>query len=181
MSKLIVSMMTSVDGFIEGQNGELDWTVESRDFNAYCDDMLDHADTLVFGRVSYQMMETYWPAAETSPRDAWERQFAPKMNARPKLVVSRTLERATWSHTRIVRDGALRDEVQALKRRDKAPSSSVAPASSPACAGSAPSMSTGSSSTRSCWAAASRSSPTSTSGSGCSRSGRRPSTPASRC
>lgn len=116
MSKLIVSMMTSVDGFIEGPNRELDWPVESPDFNAYCDDMLDHTDTMLFGRVSYEMMVKYWPAAETNPKDDWERQFAPKMNARPKIVVSRSLDRAEWSNTRVVK-GNLMGEVQALKQR----------------------------------------------------------------
>ena len=116
MSKLIVSMMTSVDGFIEGPNRELDWTVESPDFNAYCDDMLDHTDTMLFGRVSYEMMVAYWPAAEAKPKDAFERQFAPKMNARPKVVISRSLERAEWNNTRVVKRNVL-EEVQALKQR----------------------------------------------------------------
>jgi dihydrofolate reductase len=118
MSKLIVSMMTSVDGFIEGPNRELDWPVESPDFNAYCDDMLDHTDTMVFGRVSYEMMVKYWPAAESNPKDEWERQFAPKMNLRRKIVVSRTLDHAGWNNTRVVRDNLL-GEVQALKQRAK--------------------------------------------------------------
>ena len=116
MSKLIVSMMTSIDGFIEGPHRELDWTVESPDFNAYCDDMLDHADTMLFGRVSYEMMVKYWPEAETSSKDSWERQLAHKMNTLPKIVVSRSLDRAEWNNTRVVR-GNLYEEVQALKER----------------------------------------------------------------
>jgi len=119
MSKLIVSMMTSVDGFIEGPNRELDWPVESPDFDAYADDMLDHTDTMLFGRVSYEMMVKYWPPAETDPAATEQaRAFARKMNTLPKLVVSRTLARAEWNNTRVVRDNLL-EEVQALKRRDK--------------------------------------------------------------
>jgi dihydrofolate reductase len=118
MSKLIVSMMTSVDGYIEGPRRELDWTVESSDFNAYCDDMLDGLHTMVFGRVSYEMMVKYWPAAEDKPRDEWERRFARKMNGAPKIVVSRTLERAEWKNTRVVRANLL-EEMRALKKVEK--------------------------------------------------------------
>ena len=116
MGKLIVSMMTSLDGYVEGPARELDWPVESAGFNAYCDEMIDHTDTLLFGRVSYEMMVAYWPAAETAPRDDWERDFARRMNTVPKLVLSRTLAEATWRNTRVVRDhvGA---ELEALKRR----------------------------------------------------------------
>jgi dihydrofolate reductase len=118
MSELIVSMMTSVDGYIEGPRRELDWTVESSDFNAYCDEMLDGLGTMVFGRVSYEMMVKYWPAAEENPRDEWERRFARKMNDLPKIVVSRTLERAEWKNTRIVRTN-LADEMRSLKQAEK--------------------------------------------------------------
>jgi dihydrofolate reductase len=116
MGKLIASMMTSLDGFIEARDRSLEWTVESPDFNAYCDAMLDGADTLLFGRVSYEMMVEYWPAAEALPRDEWERRFARKMNAAPKVVLSRTLERAEWSNTRVVSEN-LAEEVRSIKNR----------------------------------------------------------------
>ena len=116
MGKLIASMMTSLDGFIEARDQSLEWTVESPDFNAYCDAMLDGADTLLFGRVSYQMMVAYWPAAEALPKDEWERRFARKMNAAPKVVLSRTLEHAEWSNTRVVSEH-VPEEVRAIKER----------------------------------------------------------------
>lgn len=116
MGKLIVSMMTSLDGFIEDPQRQLDWTVESEDFNRYCDDMLDQTDTMIFGRVSYEMMVKYWPAAETEGKTEWDRRFARRMNTLPKLVVSRTLPRAEWQNTRVA-GGDLRAELQALVAR----------------------------------------------------------------
>ena len=116
MGKLIASLMTSLDGLIEAEDKSLEWTVESLDFNAYCDEMLDGADTLIFGRVSYEMMLAYWPAAESQPKDEWERRFARKMNTSTKLVLSRTLKQAEWKNTRVVGDG-VRDEVRATKER----------------------------------------------------------------
>lgn len=119
MSKLIVSMMTSLDGFIEGPNRELDWPVESPGFDDYCDDMLDHTEAMLFGRVAYEMMVKYWPPAETDPAGTpRSRAFARKMNTLPKLVVSSSLERAAWSNTRVVRDH-LAEEALALKQRPK--------------------------------------------------------------
>jgi dihydrofolate reductase len=114
MAKLIVSMMTSLDGFIEGPNRELDWTLEGPEFEEYCDDMMERTDTMVFGRVSYEMMVRYWPAAELEPRSPWELGLARKMNSLPKIVLSRTLEGATWNNTRVVRE-RVADEVSAVK------------------------------------------------------------------
>jgi dihydrofolate reductase len=116
MGKLIVSMMTSLDGFIEGPNRELDWTLEGPEFEEYCDDMMERTDAMLFGRLSYEMMARYWPAAEAAPRTPWEGRLARKMNALPKLVLSRTLHRAEWNATRVLRDH-VGDEVRALKER----------------------------------------------------------------
>lgn len=116
MSKVIVSMMTSLDGFIEGPNRELDWTYEGPEFEDYCDEMMERADTMLFGRVSYEMMVKYWPAAEANPRSAWEGGLARKMNSLPKIVLSRTLERPEWTNTRILRD-RIADEIRAVKGR----------------------------------------------------------------
>jgi dihydrofolate reductase len=116
MSKLIVSMLTTLDGFIEGPNRELDWLIDSPDFYAYCDDMLNHTDTMLLGRATYEVLASYWPAAEAKPKDDWERKLARSMNALPKIVVSRTLERADWNNTRVVRDN-LAAEIRALVER----------------------------------------------------------------
>jgi dihydrofolate reductase len=116
MGRLIVSMMTSIDGYIEGPGRELDWTVDSPDFDSYCIDMLDSADTLLFGRVSYQMMVEYWPAAEIKPKSETERALARKMNELPKVVLSRSLTGPAWNNTRVVGNN-VREEVAALKQR----------------------------------------------------------------
>jgi dihydrofolate reductase len=114
--RLFVSMMTSLDGFIEGANRELDWPVESDEFTRYCDEMLDDTDLMLFGRVSYEMMVQYWPNAETNPASPADALIAPRMNRCDKLVLSRTLEHATWPNTRIVRDD-VPGTIAALKRQ----------------------------------------------------------------
>lgn len=103
--RLYVSMLVSLDGFIEGPEHELDWFVD-RDpaFERYCDEMLDSVGLALYGRRSYELMLSYWPNAEKHPSSAEDLAFARKMNALPKIVLSRTLEHAEWNNTTILRD-----------------------------------------------------------------------------
>lgn len=104
--RLFVSMMVSLDGYIEGPERQLDWTLDDDPaFEQYCDEMLDAVGVGLFGRRAYELMVSYWPNAEANARSARELAFARKMNALPKVVLSRTLEQASWSNTRVVRDG----------------------------------------------------------------------------
>jgi dihydrofolate reductase len=114
--RLFVSMMTSLDGLIEGPDRELDWPHQTPEFTRYCDEMLDDVDLMLFGRVSYEMMVQYWPAAEATPANPADALIAPRMNRCAKIVLSRTLERATWANTRILRDDVTAT-LAALKRQ----------------------------------------------------------------
>jgi dihydrofolate reductase len=112
--RLYVSMITSLDAFIEGPNRELDWFDEQNPQLArYCEEMLDSVGVGVYGRRSYELMAEYWPNAEAHPRNPQELAFAQRMNALPKLVLSSTLTTARWANTRLVRDPA---EIAAVKR-----------------------------------------------------------------
>lgn len=103
--RLFVSMIVSLDGYIEGPNRELDWFEDGDpQFEQYCDEMIDSVGLALYGRRSYELMVSYWPNAEQNPRSAADLAFARKMNALPKIVLSRTLEHADWSNTSIVRD-----------------------------------------------------------------------------
>ena len=96
MRKIFVSEMVSVDGFFAGPNGEIDWHNVDAEFNEYAIDMLDSVDLLMFGRVTYELMAAYWPSPEAIRDDP---RVAARMNALPKLVFSRTLDRAAWANT----------------------------------------------------------------------------------
>jgi dihydrofolate reductase len=54
-------IVTSLDGFSEGPNGEFDWLVPDEEFNNFAARQLDEADTIGFGRVTYEHMAAYWP------------------------------------------------------------------------------------------------------------------------
>jgi dihydrofolate reductase len=117
--RLYVSMMTSLDGFIEGPERELDWfDNDNPAFQSYCQEMMDSVGLAIYGRRAYELMVQYWPRAELHPRSALDLAFAQRMNALPKLVLSRTLRDAAWNNTRIVRDA---QELAALKREPGRP------------------------------------------------------------
>lgn len=109
MRKLIVSNMMSLDGFFAGPRGELDWHVVDEDFFAYARGMLRSVDTILFGRLTYEVMVAYWPSA---PRH----EIADKMNGLAKIVFSRTLKNAKWNNTRVA-SGGLVEEVIDLKQQ----------------------------------------------------------------
>jgi dihydrofolate reductase len=117
--RLYVSMITSLDGYIEGPGRELDWFQDGNpQFERYCDEMIDSVGLAVYGRTSYELMLQYWPDAEAQPRSPQDLAFAHKMNALPKVVLSRTLTHAAWANTRVAHDP---EEIAALKRQPGKP------------------------------------------------------------
>jgi dihydrofolate reductase len=71
------------------------------EFNTYAIDMLDSVDTLLFGRVTYELMANYRPTPYAIKNDTI---VAEKMNALPKIVFSKTLEKVEWNNRRRVKD-----------------------------------------------------------------------------
>ncbi len=100
-------MLTSVDGYYEGPNRELNWHNVGVDWNPYVFQLFEEADTLLFGRVTYNMMAAYWPTATNDP-------ISEKMNSLPKIVFSKTLKSADWTNSRIATDAVA--EVSKLKQ-----------------------------------------------------------------
>jgi dihydrofolate reductase len=112
MAKLIHFNLITLDGFFEGPNQDISWHNVDEAFNDFALAQLEDIGTLLFGRVTYEMMASYWPTPAALENDP---QVAGKMNAVPKVVFSRTLERADWQSSRLVRDSAAA-EVARLKQ-----------------------------------------------------------------
>lgn len=111
MKKVIVSEMVTLDGFIAGPNGEIDWHNVDAEFNEFAIAQLDSVDTLIFGRVTYQLMADFWPTPAGTAENA---AIAERMNKTQKVVFSRTLERLEWQNCRLVK-GNVVEEVRRLK------------------------------------------------------------------
>jgi len=113
MRKIIYWVHASVDGFIDGPNGEFDWPVMGPELSAYSEGLDQGVDTLLFGRPVWEMMVGFWPTAESISDDPHTASFAPFWRATPKIVFSRTYEGDEWT-SRVIRDD-LAGQVAALK------------------------------------------------------------------
>jgi dihydrofolate reductase len=111
---LIHCVAQSVDGFIEGPDGEFDWAVMDEELSAYSLTLNDEADAFLYGRVVWEMMSGYWPRAEEISTDPHDLRFAPVWREKPKIVVSKTLEKADWNTRVLGADFA--EQIAALKR-----------------------------------------------------------------
>jgi dihydrofolate reductase len=109
LRRVIVSNVASLDGFFETPDKKLDWVVTDTEFFDYAKAMLRAADTLLFGRATYQHMANYWP---TAPAD----EIADKMNNLPKIVFSRTLQKVEWNNSRLAEKNP-EEEVSKLKKQ----------------------------------------------------------------
>jgi dihydrofolate reductase len=104
MRKIVFMMSVSLDGFFEGPDRELDWQLVDVELHQHFNEWLATAGAFLDGRVTYELMAGYWPTADQDPgASAPEIEFAGIWRDMPKIVFSRTLERADWNTT-IVRD-----------------------------------------------------------------------------
>jgi dihydrofolate reductase len=110
MRRVFWQMNVTLDGFMEGPKRELDYTAQvvDEDFDRYATNMLKSIDTILLGRVTYQLFAGYWPSA-TGPD-------ADRLNELPKIVFSRTLEKVEWKNSRLVK-GDVAEEVARLKQQ----------------------------------------------------------------
>jgi len=111
MRKLILFMLTSLDGYYEGPGHSIDWHNVDAEFNEFAIAQLNSVDMLIFGRVTYELMAEYWPKPEAARNDPVT---AAGMNRLPKIVFSRTLSSVTWQNTRLVHEYVV-EELTSLK------------------------------------------------------------------
>jgi dihydrofolate reductase len=101
MRKLILSINVSLDGFADHTVA----VVADDELHEFFSDLLDNTDIALFGRVTYQLMASYWPHAHQDPKATRSMlAFADRFNAVSKIVFSRTLQKADWNNSRLVRD-----------------------------------------------------------------------------
>lgn len=102
MRKLVVFNQISLDGYIMDANGDMSWAKEGNDdeFNAFTSENAKGGGVLLFGRVTYDLMAGFW----TTPQAfAALPIVAERMNSLPKVVFSRTMDKAEWDNTQVVR------------------------------------------------------------------------------
>jgi len=112
MRKLNVFNLVTLDGYFAGEGGDISWHMVDEEFQELAKAASNSGNTLLFGRLTYQLMESYWPTPEALKNDPI---VAKGMNSAQKIVFSRTLEKADWNNTRLVKDDMLA-EVRKLKQ-----------------------------------------------------------------
>jgi dihydrofolate reductase len=118
MSKLIVFNSISIDGFFTDKNNDIGWArSDSNDdeWNQFVEGNASGTGTLVFGRITYEMMASYWPTPMAMQRMPV---VAGRMNGSQKVVFSRTLKKANWENTRLVKDDLV-SEIQMMKNESE--------------------------------------------------------------
>ncbi len=109
-------MHMSLDGFVAGPNGEMNWIKVDEEIFDYVGKRINEGDTALYGRVTYQMMENYWPTAGDKPNaskhdiehSAWYKKIH-------KIVLSKTMQGTTLANTTIISDNLV-DRINELKK-----------------------------------------------------------------
>ena len=112
MRKLIAAMNMTLDGFCDHTA-----MIADDEIHQHYDDLLSDADTLIYGRITYQLMESYWPTVVTNPTgNKPTDDFAVLIDNISKIVFSRTLENVVWRNTTLKKE-VVKEEILELKRQ----------------------------------------------------------------
>lgn len=114
MRKIILQNSVSLDGFFEGPNREIDWSMVDDELHAHMNERLSTMGAFLSGRVTYELMASFWPTAASDPTSTKPMvEFARIWLDMPKIVFSRTLEESRWNTT-VLRE-VVPEEIEALK------------------------------------------------------------------
>jgi dihydrofolate reductase len=114
MRKLIVFNHVTLDGYFVGANGDFSWAHNGNDdpeYSAFVAENASSGGQLLFGRITYELMASYWP---TPIADQHNPDVTAGMNSMSKVVFSRTLEKASWNNTNLVK-GDIVSEIRKMK------------------------------------------------------------------
>ncbi len=102
MRKLTVFNHVSLDGYFSDEHGDMSWAHKTDpEWNAFASENAKGGGVLVFGRVTYELMTRYWPTPDALRNDPIA---AERMNNLPKYVFSRTMDKASWNNTTVLKD-----------------------------------------------------------------------------
>lgn len=113
MRKLIYFTMASVDGYMDRPDGNLDWVVVDEELHTYINNLEREVGANLYGRRMYEIMNAYWPTADTQSNLAFEQEFSRIWKQIPKYVFSQTLDQVEGNA--ILVKGDLVEEVKRLK------------------------------------------------------------------
>ena len=111
MRKLIAAMNMTLDGFCDHTAG-----IPDDEIHEHYNQLLSNADDLLYGRITYQLMESYWPTIVKNPTgNKATDEFGILIDNIPKIVFSRTLKKVDWKNTTL-KGEIIKDEIVELKQ-----------------------------------------------------------------
>src|SRR5215217_612698 len=117
MRKLILIVHTSLDGFVAGKNGELNGFEAGEENLQFVCSLTEEADTALFGRISYQLLQTHWPTAKDRPgATKGEVSYSTWYSNAKKIVISNTLLGKSLMNTTIL-SGDISNEMIKIKKQ----------------------------------------------------------------
>ena len=116
MRRIISFMHVSLDGFVAGPKGEMNWIKVDQEIFDHVGKRIGQGDTSMYGRMTYEMMEGYWPTAGNSPNASkHDKEHSAWYSKVHKVVLSRTLDSAALTNTTIIKDNLV-DRINELKQ-----------------------------------------------------------------
>ena len=113
MRKLVVFNHVTLDGYFVDMNGDMSWAHKNdAEWKTFAEGNAKGDGPLLFGRITYELMASYWPTPLASKNDPV---LAERMNNLPKVVFSRTLDKASWNNTKLVK-GDMAAEIRKMKK-----------------------------------------------------------------
>ncbi|WP_276132721.1 dihydrofolate reductase family protein [Polluticoccus soli] len=117
MRKVISFMHISLDGFVAGPNGEMDWIKADEEIFDHVGKRIGETDTALYGRKTYEMMEGYWPTAADKPNATkHDMEHSKWYKNVHKVVLSKTMKGAELPNTTIISDN-LADRINEIKQK----------------------------------------------------------------
>ena len=118
MRNLIFSMHTSLDGSVAGVNGEMNWIKVDEEIFDFVATITQQADTALYGRVTYEMMQGYWPEAGEKPNASkHDKEHSAWYNKVSKVVLSKTISDAGLNNTTVISEN-LSEHINKLKAKE---------------------------------------------------------------
>lgn len=117
MRQLISFMHISLDGFVAGPNGEMDWIKVDEEIFDHVAKRISEGDTALYGRTTYQMMESYWPNAGDKPNASkHDIEHSKWYNKVHKVVLSKSMKGAGLTNTTLISDN-LSERINEIKKQ----------------------------------------------------------------
>lgn len=120
MRKLVVFLHSTLDGYVEGPNGAMDigFVAYDSELETFASDVLNTADTIVWGRNTYEMMHGYWPSVPSDPNATeYELNHAKWIEKVEKVVFSKKLDTVEWNNSTLVNDN-VEEAILKLKEQE---------------------------------------------------------------